>query len=229
MCSAGVGIDFDNFSAGIKGASIKCHDRRAVRPDGVIEARSVERRILEHRGLIAPVERLTIKNTVFEHGIVDANEAKVVHIGRKHLHVLEGNGARSVKRIVTVVLGTVVLRIGNLGTNAPRCLIGTGTHERKILVLGVALGAHLVERIVTLGEQDGLTAFGISGSGGKILVGLARLLIGNLGDSRSVGICRRNKGAQRKCQRTCHYGDGADPPPRISCFISNHSNHSFAC
>ena len=208
-----IGVDVDDLTVRVKGAVVKRHGLGAVGPQGIASINGVERSVVELSGGVTPVARLADDDAVVNDGLVGTNEAKKVLVAGAHRHVLERNGAGAVKGIVAVVLGTIVCRIGHERTDVPCGLVRTQTLKGKVLALGVALGAHLVERIVTLGEQDRLTAFGISGSGGKILVGRARLLIGDLGDSRSVGICRCNKGAQRKRQRTCHYGDGADPPP----------------
>ena len=166
-----IGIDIDDFATGIKGAAVKRHGRRAVRPDGVIAIRGVERRVPELGGRITPVERLAINNAAVDHSFVGTNEAKIVRGAGAHRHVLERNGTGTVKGIVTVVLGAKIIGVGNLRTDVPCGLVRAQALERKILALGVTHGAHAVEGIVALAELNGVAALRRGGSGLNIIVG----------------------------------------------------------
>ena len=199
LACAEIGVDLDHRAAGVKRAVFKRHGRRAVRPEGVIAIRGVERRVLEHSALIAPVVRLAVNDTIFNNGLpLDVGEAQVVDIAGilRHgtqRHVTERNGAGAFKRIVAVVLVFVVLWIGNLRTNAPRCLIGTGTHKRKILALGGTLRAHAVEGIVALAEQDGVVVLRLGGSLGKISVFYIGSGIGNRAGTRAGAVVCKSR------------------------------------
>ena len=100
-----IGVDVDNLAAGVEGAAIKRHGRRAVCPDGVVAVWGVEGRVLELGGLVAPVERLAVDDAAVEHGLVGANEAEVVGTAGTHRHVPERNGTGTVKRIIAIILG----------------------------------------------------------------------------------------------------------------------------
>ena len=172
LARAVIGVDIDDFATGIKGAAVKRHGRRAVRPDGVIALRGVERRVPEHSGLIAPVERLAVDNAAVNNGVGGTNEAKIVRRARTQRHVLERHGTGAVKGIVAVVLGAIIIGVRNLSANIPRGFVSTKTLEREVFALGVPCGAHAVKRVVALAELDGVTAPSLGNSGGKVGVRL---------------------------------------------------------
>lgn len=87
-----IGVDVDDLTGCVEGAVVERHGRRAVRPDGVVAVRGIERRIVELGGLVAPVERLAVNDAVVKHGLVGANEAEVVGTAGTHRQVLEGDG-----------------------------------------------------------------------------------------------------------------------------------------
>ena len=207
LARAEIGKDIDYFATGIKGAGVKRHGRRAVRPDGVIAIRGVERRVPELGGRITPVERLAINNAAVDHGFVGTNEAKIVRGAGAHRHVLERNGTGTVKGIVTVVLGAKIIGVGNLRTDVPCGLVRAQALERKILALGVTHGAHAVEGIVALAELDGVAGLRIGGSVGKFSVGFTGAGIGNrAGDvvceSRRCYAHRDERNGKQRCDRT---------------------------
>ena len=199
LASAGIGVDVDNLAAGVKGAVVERHDGRAVRPEGVVAARGVERRVLEHCGLVAPVERLAVDDAAIEHGVVDANKAQIVSLCGAHRHILERNGASAVERVIAVVLSAVVIRVGNLGTNVPRSLVRAGTHEGEVLAFGVTHGAHAVEGVVARAELDGVAALRLGGSGGKIIVVYTGAGIGNRDGGNRAGDAVCNVCKSRRC------------------------------
>ena len=166
-----IGVDVDNLAAGVEGAAIKRHGRRAVRPDGVVAVWGVEGRVLELGGLVAPVERLAVDNAAVNNGVVSTDEAKIVSRAGAHRHVLERNGTGTVKGIVTVVLGAKIIGVGNLRADVPCGLVRAQTFKGKVLTLGVTLGVHLVKGVVALAELDGVTALRLGGGGDKIIVG----------------------------------------------------------
>ena len=90
-----LGVDFDDLAFCVKGAGVKRHDRRAVRPEGIVVSWRVERRVLEQCAVIAPVERFAFNDAVIDNGVVDADETKVVRLIGVQRHVLERNGLRS--------------------------------------------------------------------------------------------------------------------------------------
>ena len=210
LAGTGIGVDVDDLAAGVEGAAVERHDGRAVRPEGVVASRGIERRVLEHCGLVAPVERLAVDDAAIEHGVVNANKAKIVSLGGAHRHLLERNGTSAVKRIIAVVLGTVVIRVGNLGTNVPRGLVRAGTHKGEVLALGVTHGAHAVEGVVTLAELDGVAALRLGSSGRQVLVGRFGT---SVGDARLDGKCRRGTHAQGAHRAHESRGDTTAQPP----------------
>lgn len=128
-----IGVDVDDLAACVKSAVIERHGRRAVRPECVIETRRIERRILEHSGLIAPVERLAFNDAVIDNGVVDADETKVVRLIGVQRHIPERNGLGPVKRIIAVVFRSKVIGIGELSANAPSRGICAGTDKSEAL------------------------------------------------------------------------------------------------
>ena len=185
---AEIGVDINRLAAGIEGAVVERHGRRAVRPDGVIEARSVKRRVRELGGLVAPVERLAIDDATVEHSLVGANEAEVVGTAGTHRHVLEGNGAGSVEGVVAVVLSAEVRRIWHERANVPRGLFGSLAHKGEILALGGACGVHLIERIVALTKHKGVSTGRLFGGDGDVCVDGTGPLIGD-GPCRAICKC----------------------------------------
>ena len=182
-----IGVDVDNLAAGVEGAAIKRHGRRAVRPDGVVAVWGVEGRVLELGGLVAPVERLAVDDAAVEHGLVGANEAEVVGTAGTHRHVLERNGTGTVKGIVTVVLSAEVRRIWHERANVPRGLFGSLAHKGEILALGGACGVHLIERIVALTKHKGVSTGRLFGGDGDVCVDGTGPLIG---DGPCCAICK---------------------------------------
>ena len=185
LARAVIGEDIDDFATGIKGAAVKRHGRRAIGPESVIAARSVERRVPEHSGLIAPVERFAVDYTAVNNGVVGTNEAKIVRGAGTQRHVLERHGTGAVKGIVAVVLGAKIIGVGNLRTDVPCGLVRAQTLKGKVLALGVVHGAHAVEGVVALAEQDGFTALCLGGGGGKVGVGFTGVFIGNRAGGRA--------------------------------------------
>ncbi len=166
-----IGVDVDNLAAGVEGAAIKRHGRRAVCPDGVVAVWGVEGRVLELGGLVAPVERLAVDDAAVEHGLVGANEAEVVGTAGTHRHVPERNGTGTVKRIVAIILGAIVCRIGHNCTDVPCGLVRAQTLKGKVLALGETLRLLAVEGVVALAELNGVAALRRGGSGLNIIVG----------------------------------------------------------
>ena len=205
-----IGIDIDDFATGIKGAGVKRHGRRAVRPDGVIAIRGVERRVPELGTLIAPVERLAVDDATIDDGLVRANEAKIVRRAGAHRHVLERNGSGAVKGIVAVVLGAKIIGVGNLRTDVPCGLVRAQTLKGKVLALGVTHGAHAVEGIVALAELDGVAALRIGGSVGKFIVGFTGA---GVSDARLGSQRRGGAHAQGADHAEQHGGDAAAQRP----------------
>ena len=203
-----IGIDIDDFATGIKGAAVKRHGRRAVRPDGVIAIRSVERRVPELGTLIAPVERLAVDDATIDDGLVRANEAKIVRRAGAHRHVLERNGAGAVKGIVAVVLGAKIIGVGNLRTDVPCGLVRAQTLKGKVLALGVARGAHAVERVVALAELNGVATLRLGGGGSKVGVaffreaGIGNRAGGTVCESRRCNAHRDERNGKQRCDRT---------------------------
>ena len=211
MAGAVIGVDVNHLAAGVKSAAVKRHDRRAVRPKSVIATRGVERRVSELGTLIAPVERLTVNDTIVNNGLIGTNEAKIVHRAGTQRHVLERNGAGAVKGIVAVVLGAIVCRIGHERADVPSGLVRTQALKGEVLALGVTLGVHLVKGVVALAELDGVAALRIGGSVGKFIVGFTGAGIGNRAGDRAGGTvckCRRcnahrdERNGKQRCDRT---------------------------
>ena len=141
-----IGVDLDHPAAdlGVKRAAIERHDRRTVRPDSVVVARGVERRVHEHCSLVSPKARMAVDDATVDDGVVRMAEAKVVVAARIQCHVLKRNGIRILEGVVAVILGTLFTWVRNLGTNLPRGLVGAGAHKREFLTRGVAIGGHTV-------------------------------------------------------------------------------------
>ena len=210
LACAVIGVDVDNLAAGVEGAAIKRHGWRAVRPDGVVALRGIERRIVELGGLVAPVERLAVNDAVVKHGLVGANEAKVVGTAGTHRHVLEGDGAGAVEGVIAVVLGAKIIGVGNLCTDVPCGLVRAQAHKGKVLALGEALGALPVEGVVALTEHKGVATLRLFGGDGDVGVGCLGAIVSDarLGSQRRGGA--HEQGANHAENGRCY------DPPRLN-------------
>ena len=194
-----IGEDVDRLAGAIEGAAIERHGRRAVCPDGIVATGRVERGVVELSTLIAPVERLAVDDAAVDDGVVRTDEAKVVDAAGTQRHVLKRYGAGAVEGIVAVVLGAIVVGIGNLCADVPRRLIRTLALKGKVFALGVLLGAHPVQSVVALAEQDGVAALRLGGCGGQLGVGLTSA---GVGDRAGATVCKSRR---------------ANPPQRDEC------------
>ena len=201
LACAVIGVDLDHLAAGVKRAVFKRHGRRTVRPDGVVATRSVERRVLELGARVAPVAGLVVDDAAVDDGLICADEAKIVVIlgySGTQRHVLKRYGAGAVEGIVAVVLGAIVIGIGDLCADVPRRLIRTLALKGKVLALGVLLGAHPVQGVVALAEQDGVAALRLGGGGGKIGVGRTGA---SVGDRASHTVCKCRRANPPQCDK----------------------------
>ena len=163
-----ISVNIDHLAGRIEGAAVKGHHRGGVRPERIIATGSIEGRVLELGTGIAPVEGLAVDDTVLYDRLVCTDKAKIVLGAGAEGHVLEGDRARTVKAVVTVVLGAKVCRVRDLCTDVPRRFVGALTNEGQVLALGrsggrsaVRSGAvNVVQGIVSLAQLDGSIASG---------------------------------------------------------------------
>ena len=166
-----IGIDIDDLTGRVKGAVVKGHYGRTVRPDGIISARTVERGIRKLCGLIAPVEGLAVDYAIINNGVIRTNKAQIICTSGLERHVLERDRSRAVEAVIAVVLCAEVSRIRNCSADAPLGLTSSLTHKGQVFVL--CHSTLLMQRILTLAQLDGIAA--LSG-GNRFFQGLIRLI-----------------------------------------------------
>ena len=192
-----ISINIDHLAGRIEGAAVKGHHRRGVRPERIIATGSVEGRVFELGTLIAPVEGLAVDDTVLYNRIIRTDEAQIVRTTGAEGHVLERNFIRTIKAVVTVVLGAIEVRIRDQCTNVPRRVLGALANESQIFALGRASTGDAIQGIVALAQLDG-----INGSGGlyRFQYGVA---YSTGTDDLCLSLCQRRI-LCRKCQHRKH-------------------------
>lgn len=206
-----IGVDVDDLTGCVKGAAVERHDRRAVRPEGIVAIRGVERRVLEHSGLIAPVERLAFNDAVIDNGVVDADETKVVRLIGVQRHVFECNGLGSVKRIIAVVFRSKVFGFGEFSANAPSRVFAGADKSEALAISELAL-VFYISSVITRTELNGVVVICLFNSDSQVVI---RLVLGGVcnraGSNRSGSVVcksrrcnahRDERNGKQRCDRT---------------------------
>ena len=166
-----IGVDIDDFTRGIKRAVIESHHGRAVCPDGVISIWAVECSVAECCRSIAPVESLAVDHAVFNDCFVGSSKTEIVITCSLKRHVLKCYSflfflsIATVETVVAVIFRAEILRVRYLRTDAPLGFFRPRTNEGQVFVLSILciicalLAAHFVQRIVTLGQLNGIATF----------------------------------------------------------------------
>ena len=160
-----VSVDIYNFTAGVKGAVIKAHLRRAVCPYSIVASGTIEGAVIKLRRLIAPVEGLAIKCAVFYYGFIGTDKSEIIGFSGAQSHILKFNSPGSVKAIVAIVFGAIISRIGHFRADVPGGFVGTQANEGQRLAFGVTFTADFIKSVIAFGELDGVTAIGFDNCG----------------------------------------------------------------
>ena len=195
-----VGIYIDDFTFSIKSAAIKCHNRRAVCPKGIVACPTSGRRIkggiFERGTRIAPVEGFTVDCAVVDNGIVCTDKAQIVNRTRAESHIFKSNGASTIKTIVTVILSAIISRVRNWGTDVPRGDIHTRTHKSQVFALCGFLTVNAIKGIVAFAQIKRVTALGFFGGRFEIFVKRATSAVPNPAYAQSIS---RGRGDSIRC------------------------------
>ena len=155
------GVDLDS-SARSECAIVKCCLLRRVHPDCILAFNCFKRCVFKHSTVISPESSPSYDFTFINYCIIGPDKAKFsIRVrswaGTKR-HILEGNGACTVKAVVTSILSGLI-RVGYICTDIPRRFVGALTNKGQVLVPGHAGTVNLVQSIVAHAQFDGIAAF----------------------------------------------------------------------
>ena len=158
-CSLRVNIDyFSLITICIKGAVIKYHGRGAIRPERIIIFWSIEGRISEHCTGIAPIGCLAVDDAVIHHSLIRTDEAQIICITGAKRHIFEGDCSGTIKAVIAVILCAEIGRVRHQSTDIPGRFVRPLTHKGQVFSLGHTLAGDLVQCIIALAKDDGITA-----------------------------------------------------------------------
>ena len=216
-------VNIDHFSRCIKGAVIKCHGRGAIRPERIIEGWSIEGRILEHCTGITPVEGFAVDDAIVHHSLIRADEAQIICLAGAKRHIFEGDCSGTIKAVIAVILCAEIGRVRHQSTDIPGRFVRPLTHKGQVFSLGHTLAGDLVQCIIALAKDDGITARCRSHSilqfriAPLLTVDLYRIRVGCV-------LCKSQHGKHLK--HHCHCQQGSQKPVltflfQLSSFLSS--------
>ena len=216
-------VNIDHFSRCIKGAVIKCHGRGAIRPDRIIEEWSIEGRIFEHCTGITPVEGFAVDDAIVHHSLIRADEAQIICLAGAKRHIFEGDCSGTIKAVIAVILCAEIGRVRHQSTDIPGRFVRPLTHKGQVFSLGHTLAGDLVQCIIALAKDDGITARCRSHS--ILQFRIAPLLTVDLYRIR-VGCVIRKSQHGKHLKHHCHCQQGRQKPVltflfQLSSFLSS--------
>ena len=216
-------VNIDCFSRCIKGAVIKYHGRGAIRPDRIIFIWSIEGRISEHCTGITPVEGLAVDDAIVHHSLIRTDEAQIICLAGAKRHIFEGNCFGTIKAVITVIFCTIIFRVRHQSTDIPGRFVRPLPHKGQIFSLGRFGAVDLVQCIIALAKDDGITARCRSHS--ILQFRIAPLLTVDLYRMR-VGCVLRKSQHGKHLKHHCHCQQGRQKPVltflfQLSSFLSS--------
>ena len=122
--------------------------------------------IFKYRRLITPIGSHSINYTGINNRIIRPNKAEIIFAPSLQSQILECNCLCTVETVIAVIFSIKAFRSW-VCTNVPVGLINSLTLKGQVFLLSILftitcaiLAAHVVQRIVTLGQLNGITAFG---------------------------------------------------------------------